>query len=87
MELILQVLQIFGAVLILIAYILGQLRLLDPKSYVYLALNLIGSAVLAVLAAIGRDWGFLLLEGVWAAVTLISLCGRLAHRHRADRVA
>ncbi|HEV7933745.1 MAG TPA: hypothetical protein VGP70_15740 [Actinomadura sp.] len=87
METILQSLQIFGAVLILIAYILGQLQRLDPKSYTYLALNLIGSAVLAVLAAIGRDWGFLLLEGVWAAVSLISLCTRLAHRHRVDRVA
>lgn len=82
MELILQSLQVLGAVLILIAYVLGQFKALDPKSYAYLTLNLIGSAVLAVLAAIGREWGFLLLEGVWALVSLISIYGRLGSRRR-----
>jgi hypothetical protein len=68
-----QILQILGAVLILIAYLLAQLRLLNDRSLPYLLLNLAGSAVLAVLAAIGREWGFLLLEGSWAVVSLISL--------------
>jgi hypothetical protein len=48
-----QFIQILGAVLVLIAYIAGQLRLLDGKSYPYLALNLVGSGLLAVLAAAG----------------------------------
>jgi hypothetical protein len=68
-----QILQILGAVLILIAYLLAQLRLLNDRSIPYLLLNLSGSAVLAVLAASGREWGFLLLEGSWAVVSLISL--------------
>lgn len=68
-----QILQILGAVLILVAYLLAQLRLLNDRSLPYLLLNLAGSAVLAVLAAIGREWGFLLLEGSWAVVSLISL--------------
>jgi hypothetical protein len=75
-----QFIQILGAVLVLIAYIAGQLRLLDGRSYPYLALNLLGSGLLAVLAAAGSQWGFLLLEGTWALVSLLSLGARLFAR-------
>jgi len=73
-----QFIQILGAVLVLVAYIAAQLRMLDGKSYPYLVLNLLGSGLLAVLAAAGAQWGFLLLEGTWALVSLLSLGGRLA---------
>jgi hypothetical protein len=72
-----QFIQILGAVLVLIAYIAAQLRMLDGKSYPYLVLNLLGSGLLAVLAAAGAQWGFLLLEGTWALVSLLSLGARL----------
>lgn len=72
-----QLLQVGGAILILVAYIGGQMRRLDPLSWPYLALNFLGSALLAFLAAIGQDWGFLLLEGVWAAVTAWSIAAKL----------
>ena len=72
-----QFIQILGAVLVLVAYIAAQLRMLDGKSYPYLVLNLLGSGLLAVLAAAGGQWGFLLLEGTWALVSLLSLSGRL----------
>ena len=72
-----QFVQILGAVLVLIAYIAGQLKLLDGKSYPYLVLNLLGSGLLAVLAAAAAQWGFLLLEGTWALVSLLSLGARL----------
>lgn len=68
-----QILQIAGALLILAAFTLAQLRRLDPHSVTYLALNVVGSAILAVLAAIDYQWGFLLLEGVWAAVSALGL--------------
>ena len=66
-------LEMVGAVLILAGFTLAQLRLLDQHSLVYLVLNLVGSFVLAVIALADERWGFLLLEGVWAIVSAISL--------------
>lgn len=79
-----QITQILGAVLILIAYLLAQLGVLSDRSLPYLLLNLVGSAVLAVLAASGHEWGFLLLEGSWSVVSLISLIA--VTRPRAERL-
>ena len=77
-----QVLQIAGALLVLAGFVLAQARVLDPQRYLYLILNLLGSATLAFLALEDRQWGFLLLEGVWALVSLASLI-RLATRSNA----
>ena len=71
-----QLLQVAGAMLILVAFVLVQFRKMDPQSRAYLLLNLLGSALLAYLAAIDRQWGFLLLESVWALVSLWGLVGR-----------
>jgi hypothetical protein len=68
-----QVIQVIGAALILTAYVAAQVERLDPHSRLYLGLNLIGSIVLAVLAAGGEQWGFLLLESAWALVSLWGL--------------
>jgi hypothetical protein len=61
-------LQIAGAVLLLLAFGGVQIDRLDSRGWTYLAMNAIGGSTLAVLAAIGRDWGFLLLEGTWGLV-------------------
>lgn len=68
-----QLVQIFGSLLILVPFGLAQLGRLDSRSQLYLALNLAGSAILAADATIGSQWGFLLLEGAWAAVSLVGL--------------
>ena len=79
-----QVLQIVGALLVLTAFTLAQFRLLDTRSNVYLLLNFVGSAILAVLALQEDQWGFLLLEGVWALVSLWGVVARLRGRTPAE---
>lgn len=64
-----QLIQIVGALLILAAFAAVQFERMRPDSHLYLALNLIGSIILAVLAWLDSQWGFLLLEGVWAIVS------------------
>lgn len=70
-----QAVQIAGALLILSAFILAQRKLMETNSLVYLVLNFTGATALAFVAAADRDWGFLLLEGVWALVSASALIG------------
>ena len=68
-----QVVQIVGALLILAGFAAAQFGKLDVESKTYLWLNLVGSVILAALAWHENQWGFLLLEGVWAIVSAYSL--------------
>jgi hypothetical protein len=72
--------QIVGALLVLAAFVAAQRGLLDARSRSYLILNLVGSGILAVDAWHGREWGFLLLEGVWAIVSAAGLVARATAR-------
>src|SRR5215211_9274103 len=73
------VLEIAGAILILVAFALAQFRGLDRHGLPYLVLNLVGAALLAGSAATHHQWGFLLLQSVWAIVALWGLLGLLRH--------
>jgi hypothetical protein len=75
-----QLVQVCGSLLILAAFAGAQRGTLSPSSYPYLLLNVVGSAVLAVLAARERQWGFLLLEFSWAAVSAWGLIRKLEVR-------
>ena len=70
--------QIFGALLILAGFVAGQVGLLRVDSLPYLCLNLAGSVILTIDAWRGRQWGFVLLEAVWAVV---SAWGLIKRRH------
>jgi hypothetical protein len=80
-----QVIQIVGALLILVAYAAAQMNAMDQHSRVYLVLNLTGAVILAVLAWFEQLWGFLMLETVWAAVSFWGLARLLAGRSPASR--
>ena len=68
-----QVIQIVGALIILGAFAGSQLGEMPTDSRRYLVLNVVGSVILAILAVVEGQIGFLLLEGVWAAVSAWSL--------------
>ncbi|MFP5219163.1 MAG: CBU_0592 family membrane protein [Actinomycetes bacterium] len=70
------VVQMTGALLVLGAFALLQARRLGPKSVTYLLMNLAGAGLLAANAGVNEQWGFVLLNTVWFAVSLVSLVRR-----------
>ena len=77
--------EVAGSLLILSAFAAAQKHLLDIQSVTYLALNIAGSTVLAVIALLQQSWGFLLLEGTWAVVSTVSVVAVLRRGgHRAE---
>ncbi len=65
--------QLVGALLILAGFIAAQAGRVSPHALSYVLLNFVGSAILTGVALNSRDWGFLLLESVWAIVSLWAL--------------
>lgn len=78
--------EVVGAALILSAFVLAQLGRLRTASLTYLVLNFVGAGILAFVAAFDGDIGFLLLEGVWAAVSGFAIARRLLQKWRRPRV-
>jgi hypothetical protein len=71
-----QIVQVIGALAILVAFVAAQLRLFDVRSVAYLSLNFAGALVLGFVAWHERQYGFLLLEGVWTIVSAWGLVTR-----------
>jgi hypothetical protein len=66
-----QVVSIVGSLIILAAYAANQFGRIGPANLLWYSLaNFVGSGVLAVVAVVESQWGFLLLEGVWSLVGL-----------------
>ena len=80
-----QLVQIFGSLLILIAFVSAQRGALSARSGRYVVLNLAGSSILTVLAAYEQQYGFLLLEFCWAVVSGCSLVQMLREQDRRTR--
>ncbi|MBP0457221.1 CBU_0592 family membrane protein [Streptomyces montanisoli] len=74
-------LQFAGALGILVPFVFLQFGRTTAHSWPYLAGNLTGAAVLTWLALREAQWGFVILQGVWALAALAGLV-RLAGRGR-----
>lgn len=66
----LQAVSVFGALLVLGAFSANQFGWTNASSLPYQVINLAGSGILTVVAVIEVQWGFILLEGTWALVSL-----------------
>lgn len=68
-----QIIGLLGAFLILIPFAASQLERLETSSKTYQTLNLVGAVILTTIAGLERQYGFILLEGVWALMSLVGL--------------
>jgi hypothetical protein len=71
------VLQFAGAIAILVPFALLLLGRITRQGRAYLWLNLVGSALLAADAWLQRQWGFIILQIVWALVAAWGLVQRM----------
>jgi hypothetical protein len=72
-----QTVSVLGAVLILLPFAASQVGRMKTTSLAYQLLNLIGSGALTVVAVLERQYGFILLEGTWAAMSLVGVARQL----------
>ena len=69
----LQIVSLVGALLILMPFAATQLGRLRTETWAYQLLNLGGASILTLVAALEAQYGFLLLEGVWAVMSLVGI--------------
>ena len=75
--------QLLGSMLILTAFVAATTGRMRQAGYRYLTFNAVGSAILTVTAIVSHEWGFLLLEGVWALVSVSSMLRKATARSTA----
>lgn len=76
----LEAVQIAGALVVLVCFLLAQAERINPMGYRYLVANFLGSTAMTATAIIGHEWGFVFLEGAWALVSAWGLAGRFRGR-------
>jgi O-antigen ligase len=61
---------IIGALLILLAFILNQIHIWKDRDLIYDLTNFLGAVLLAIYGVIINGWPFVILNSVWAIVSL-----------------
>jgi hypothetical protein len=74
-----QIASFVGALLILVAYVGHQMSWMDSRKAGYHLLNAVGSAILAYVAFHPFQIGFVLLEVVWALISVYALAKPRGH--------
>jgi hypothetical protein len=80
-----QAVQLVGALLIVSAYVAYQQHRLRLDSVQFLGMNMAGAGILTVVAAVDRQLGFLLLEGMWMWVSARGFRRALKAKQEAKR--
>ncbi|KAA5821454.1 hypothetical protein FPF71_16390 [Algibacter amylolyticus] len=62
-----------GVFQILLAYLLNVLGKIDNKHLAFILLNLVGASMACLASILIQYWPFIILEGIWALVSLYSL--------------
>jgi hypothetical protein len=75
-----EALQWAAAIVVLAAFGLSQWGRWSVLSYRYLVSNFLGGAGLSAAAVLSSQWGFVVLEGVWALVAARSIFVRVSGR-------
>jgi hypothetical protein len=68
-----QAISLLGALLILGAFSANQVGFLSTHRVAYNAMNFFGALILAWVAVVSAQYGFIVLEGAWAAISLVAL--------------
>lgn len=68
-----QAVSLVGALTILAPFAASQMGRLRTASWTYQTMNLVGASVLTLVAVLERQYGFVLLEGVWAIMSAVGL--------------
>lgn len=84
---VLQVLSVVGALMVLVAYGLIQSGVWRELDAGYLALNIVGSLLLGVVAIADQRVGFILLEFAWAGLGLIGVVRAVKARRAGEGVS
>jgi hypothetical protein len=79
---VIQAVSVLGALMVLLAYAMIQSGIWRELDAGYLALNILGSLLLGVVAVLERQVGFVLLEFAWAGLGLWGVRRALKARRR-----
>lgn len=69
-----------GVAILLLAFVLNLLKIIHTESLIYPLLNFIGAAIACFASWLIPYFPFVILEGVWAVVSLVSLVRFLRNR-------
>jgi uncharacterized membrane protein len=81
---VIQALSVVGAVMVLLAYAMIQTGVWRELDTSYLALNIIGSLLLGIVAVIEKQAGFVLLEFSWAGLGVWGVVRAVKARDRSS---